>query len=336
MLDVEMTGRIHTFGESLRRRFPFKVRKIGVDAGFTCPNRDGAKAWGGCVYCDNRSFSLNAGSPDPLEAQIARGIERSRRHGVEHFIVYFQAYTNTYGPVARLRELYESALRFPEVVGISVGTRPDCLSNAVLDLLSELTERTAVWLEIGLESSHDRSLRWMNRAHTYADFEDTVRRSAGRPFDRAVHLIYGLPGESHDDMMETTDRVAATGFDSVKVHHLYVARGTPLEEMHARGEVRLLTFEEWIPLAADIVERLPIPMSIQRLCGELCNDFLIAPRWGMSTPEIQRAVEEELARRGTRQGSRNSQHPTPKQLPTPNSQPSPPTVPSPTLGVVGS
>ncbi len=298
-----MSGRIHTFGESLKRRFPFKVRKIGVDAGFTCPNRDGAKAWGGCVYCDNRSFSLNAGSPDPLEAQIARGIERGGRHGVDHFIVYFQAYTNTYGPPARLREIYESALRFPEIVGISVGTRPDCLSNAVLDLLSGLGERTAVWLEIGLESAHDRSLRWMNRAHTVADFEDASRRSAGRPFERVVHLIYGLPGESHDDMMETTDRVAAAGFDSAKVHHLYVAKETPLEEMHARGEVPLYTFEEWVPLAADIVERLPVSMSIQRLCGELHNDFLVAPRWGKSTPEILRAVEEELARRGTRQGA---------------------------------
>lgn len=331
-----MSGRIQTFGESLKRRFPFKVRKIGVDAGFTCPNRDGAKAWGGCVYCDNRSFSLNAESPDPLEAQIALGIERGRRHGVGRFIVYFQAYTNTYGPVARLREIYETALRFREVVGISVGTRPDCLSNAAIDLLGGLGERTAVWLEIGLESSHDRSLRWMNRAHTYADFEDAARRSAGRPFERVVHLIYGLPGESHDDMMETTDRVAATGFDSVKVHHLYVAQETPLAEMHARGGIRLLSFEEWIPLAADIVERLPVSMSIQRLCGELHNEFLVAPRWEKSTPEILRAVDAELERRGTKQGYRNSQIPTPKQLPTPNSQPSPTTASSPTLGVLGS
>jgi len=196
-----MNRRLYTFGEHLRHRFPFKVRKIGVDAGFTCPNRDGAKAWGGCIYCDNRSFSLNADSLDPIETQIRRGIEVGRRKDVDHFIVYFQAYSNTYAPVARLRETYEIALRFPEVVGVSVGTRPDCLSNAVLDLLTRLGERTAVWLEIGLESSHDRSLAWMNRAHTHADFEDAVHRSSGRPFERVVHTIYGIPGESWEEMM---------------------------------------------------------------------------------------------------------------------------------------
>lgn len=300
---LEVT-RIRTFGASLRRRFPWKVRKIGVDAGFTCPNRDGAKAAGGCVYCDNRSFSVNAGSPDPVEEQIRRGIEAGRRKGVGHFIAYFQAYTNTYAPVARLREIYAVALRFPEVAGISIGTRPDCLSNAVLDLVSSLAERVAVWLEIGLESAHDRSLAWMNRAHTVADFEDAVRRAAGRPFERVAHLIYGIPGESRADMMATTEFVAKLPVDSVKVHHLYVAKDTPLESMHARGEVPLFAFDEWIPLAADIVERLPERMSVQRLCGELSNRYLVAPRWGRSATEVLQAVERELERRGTRQGSR--------------------------------
>lgn len=286
--------RIYTFGERLKKRFPFKVRKIGVDAGFTCPNRDGAKAAGGCVYCDNRSFSVNADSPDPVEEQIRRGIRGDR------YIAYFQAYTNTYAPVARLKEIYSIALKFPEVVGISIGTRPDCLSNAVIDYLSELGSRLPLWLEIGLESSHDRSLAWMNRAHTYADFEDAARRTAGRPFERVVHLIYGIPGESRGDMMETTDRVAELGFDSIKVHHLYIAKGTPLEAMNPPT----YTFEEWLPLAADVVERLPETMSVQRLCGELSNRWLVAPRWGKSSTDVFRAVDAELERRGTRQGSR--------------------------------
>ncbi len=303
MRRVQVTSRLYSFREHLRKRFPFRVRKIGLDAGFTCPNRDGAKATGGCVYCDNRSFSVNADSTDSVEQQIRQGIEAGRRKGIEHFLAYFQAYSNTYAPVVRLREIYAVALRFPEVVGVSVGTRPDCLSNAVLDLLSDLGKKTAVWLEIGLESGQDRSLVWMNRAHTVADFEAAIRRCDGRPFERVVHLIYGIPGESHEEMMATTRFVASLPIDSVKVHHLYVAKDTPLESLYARGEVRLFTFEEWVPLASDIVERLPATMSIQRLCGELSNRWLVAPRWEKSTPEVLRAVESELARRGTRQGS---------------------------------
>ena len=297
-------ARFFSFNAQLRNRFPYKVRKIGIDAGFTCPNRDGSRAIGGCLYCNNRSFSSFAASQTAIEEQIREGIRIGRRRDFHHFIAYFQAYTNTYAPTSRLKEIYETALGFPEIVGISIGTRPDCLSDSTIDLISTLGEQVAVWLEIGMESSHDRTLLWLNRAHSYAEFEDAARRTAHRPFQRVVHAIYGLPGESYEDMMQTTDRIATSGFDSAKIHHLYVSEGTPLEELYRNGEISLYTREEWIPLAADILERLPEEMSIQRLCGELKGEGLVAPRWGVQSPELIQAIEAELARRGSRQGCR--------------------------------
>jgi radical SAM protein (TIGR01212 family) len=245
--------RIHLFSRALKEKYSFPVRKIPLDAGFTCPNRDGTKGRGGCTYCENRSFAPNAiGGLKPLERQLADGIQFYReRFGAERFIAYYQAYTNTYAPLSELRAKYEVALRFPEVVGISIGTRPDCLSAAVLDLVEELGARRDVMLEIGLESSHDRTLTALNRQHTYAEFESAVERAAGRGFQIATHLIFGLPGETHQEMMTTSARVAVLPIDSVKIHHLYIARKTALEKAWERGEVDLQDFPTWVQLAAD-------------------------------------------------------------------------------------
>lgn len=300
-----MGARIYHFSEYLRRRFPFKVWKLPVDAGFTCPNRDGTKASGGCTYCDNRSFSPPARNrATGLRDQIEQGLARRRAKGIEHSIIYFQAYTNTYAPVEDLRAYWDLALSFPGVVGLAVATRPDCLPEPVLALLESFARRTAVWVELGLESSHDATLAALNRAHTYADYVDAVARAKGRGFELVGHLIYGLPGESREMMLETTERVAGLGLDAVKLHHFYVARGTPLEAAYRRGELRLLDLGEWVALAADVLERLPESMYVERVAGELENDWLVAPRWGASSAQIWSAVEAELARRGTRQGAR--------------------------------
>ncbi|MBI2933229.1 MAG: TIGR01212 family radical SAM protein [Planctomycetes bacterium] len=299
-----MEGRLYRFSDYLRLRYPFKVWKLPVDAGFTCPNRDGTKGWGGCTYCDNRSFSPPARDRAvELRRQIEHGLVRRRRSGPGRAIVYFQAYTNTYGAIDELRRLYDTALAFPEVVGLAIATRPDCLPEGVLDLLSEMTRRTGVWLEIGVETTHDAILASLNRAHTVADVEDAVRRARGRGFEIVGHLIFGLPGETRAMMLETVRRVSELGLDAVKLHHFYVAKATPLEKAFHRGEIQVLTFPEWIELAADVVERLPASLYIERAAGELSNEWLVAPRWGKSGTEVWAAIEAELERRGSRQGN---------------------------------
>jgi radical SAM protein (TIGR01212 family) len=298
--------RYRTFSQYLKERFSFRLRKIPIDAGFTCPNRDGAKGEGGCTYCDNRSFSPNARGPlRPVHEQIQDGIRFYReREGVDRFIAYFQAYTNTYAPVEHLRKIYDEARRFPEVVGISIGTRPDCLSNAVLDLIQEHARERAVWVEIGLESSHDRTLELINRGHTYQEFVDAVRRVHQRGLEIVAHTIFGLPGESLEEMMQTVDRLAALPVSHIKIHHLYVSPGTAIAEQYARGEIRVMQLEEWVSLACDILERLPPSMSIQRLVGELSGPYVTAPLWGASKAQIHAKIDAELERRGSRQGSR--------------------------------
>lgn len=303
-----VTAPIHHFSDHLKRRYRFKVWKLPVDAGFTCPNRDGNRAWGGCTYCDNRSFSPPARNRSvALREQLERGLARHRADGIDHTIVFFQAYTNTYAPLGELRECYDLALSFPGVVGLSIATRPDCLADPVLDLLEEYGRRTDLWLELGIETSHDETLTRINRAHTWAETVDAVARARGRGFEIIGHLIYGLPGETGEMMMETTDRVACLGLDAVKLHHFYVARSTPLEEAFRRGEIVPMSFEEWTTLAADVVERLPASMYIERVAGELRNDWLVAPRWGQSPGAVWGAVEKELTRRGTRQGSKRGE-----------------------------
>jgi hypothetical protein len=296
--------RIRRFSDHLKARFPFRVWKLPVDAGFTCPNRDGTKAWGGCTYCDNRSFSPPARDRSvPLREQMERGLAKQRERGVAKAIVFFQAYTNTYAPVEHLRALWDEALSFPDVAGLAIATRPDCVPDPVLDLVEATARRTAVWLEIGLETSHDATLASLNRAHTFAEYEDAVRRARGRGFELVSHLIFGLPGETREKMFETVDRVAALDVDAVKLHHFYVARGTPLEAAYRRGDVRTASFDEWVSLAADIIERLPRTLYIERVAGELANAWLVAPRWGKSNSAVWSAVERELERRGTTQGS---------------------------------
>lgn len=297
--------RWNSFSDYLKKKYPFPVKKIPIDAGFTCPNRDGLKGVGGCTYCDNRSFSPNARGPRrTVEEQIRRGIEFFRARGADRFIAYFQAYTNTYAPLQQLKDVYAQALQFPEIVGISVGTRPDCVSDATLDYLQSLSRRVDVYLELGLETSHDRTLQAINRCHTYADFEDAVRRASGRGLELVAHTIFGLPGESREDMLLTVRRIGGLPLRHIKIHHLYIAPGTVMEEQFRRGQIRLLTFEEWVTLAADILERLPPSMVIQRLMGELGGEYVVAPLWRKTKAQVLQAIDHELARRGTRQGSR--------------------------------
>ncbi|MDI6709545.1 MAG: TIGR01212 family radical SAM protein [Bacillota bacterium] len=297
--------RWYAFSRFLRERFGRPIYKIPLDAGFTCPNRDGRIGRGGCTFCYNPSFAPAAGSGLTIREQIARGKAALRRRDPRAgFLAYFQSHTNTYAPPAALRGLFDSALADPEVVGLAVATRPDCAPDPVLDLLEEYTRKRHVWVEYGLQSIHDRTLHIINRGHSAADFIDAVRRTRGRNIFVCAHIILGLPGEDREDFLATARALTALGLDGVKIHHLQVIRRTPLAAAYARGEVRVLSLPEYVPLVCDFLEHLDPRMTIHRLFGEvLCDDLLLAPRWETDKAAIVAAIAAELERRGSRQGA---------------------------------
>jgi hypothetical protein len=298
--------RIHSYGCYLRSRFGCRVSKVNVDAGFTCPNRDGSKGTGGCIYCNNASFSpKDTQSIIPLEDQLADGMAYHRlRFGSEKFIVYFQKYTNTYASVDLLAELYRRALDYPDVIGISVGTRPDVLSTEALGLLAEIARTHYVCLELGLQSMDDAILSRINRGHTLDEFLGTVRRAAGHGFDICAHLIYGFPRELPEEFLKTADLIASLPIDSIKLHQLHAVEGTVLADMYRRGEFVPLSLREYVSTAADFLERLPARVSVQRLYGSAPLAISVAPRWGLKNNQMWFAVINELRRRGTWQGFR--------------------------------
>jgi hypothetical protein len=288
----------------LRQRFGAKVWRVTVDAGFTCPNVDGRVATGGCVYCDNRSFSPNRRLPHiGVRAQVERGVRiLENYYGADRFLVYFQAATNTYAPVDKLRRLYDEALDHPQIVGLVVGTRPDCVAEPVLELLQDYAASRFVSLELGLQSIHDRSLEWMNRGHGVAAFVDAAERCRGRGFEVSSHVILGLPGESREDMLATAEALAALPVDAVKIHNLHVVRDTPLEAMYRAGTVQMLELAEYVALVCDFLELLPASMVIQRLSGDAPPEYLVAPAWCLDKPGLLSAIQRELVRRDSWQG----------------------------------
>jgi radical SAM protein (TIGR01212 family) len=295
----------------LRDKFGAKVHKVTVDAHFTCPNRDGTLGRGGCTYCNNAGFSVNSraepGSSLSVREQIEAGIEfKRRRFKAEKFLVYFQAYTNTYGPIEHLRELYDTALSIPDVVGLDIGTRPDCVANPVLDLIESYASRTEVWLEYGLQTTHDRTLELIHRGHDYAAFVDAMERTRGRGIKICVHVILGLPGETHEDMMVTAERLGRMEFQGIKIHLLHILRDTPMARQYAEGEVSLLSLPEYASLVVDFLEYIPPQVTIHRMSGDAPPSMLIAPEWCLNKTAVLRTIEEEMRRRDFHQGSRRN------------------------------
>lgn len=288
----------------LRRKFGQPVWRVSVDGGLTCPNVDGTVGRGGCVFCDPRSFSPSRRhGGGAIADQISRSIERLRaRKRIDCFLAYFQPATNTHAHPDRLRAIYEEAIGQPGIVGLIVGTRPDCVPEEVLDLLAEFSCRTWVSVEYGMQSSHDRSLRWMNRGHDYGVFRDAVERSLRRGLDVGGHVILGIPGESADDMRATAREVGRLGLRSVKLHNLYAVRDTRLAEQVESGSVRLPTLEEYVGYVVDFLELLPPWCVIDRLSGDAPNEYLLGPDWCRDKSLVRRLVEEELAGRGSWQG----------------------------------
>ena len=304
MPDFGLGRRYYPFSRFLKERFGQKIFRVTVDAGFTCPNVDGTVAKGGCVYCDNRSFSPNRRLPrKTIREQVERGIELlQKRYNTDQFLAYFQAATNTYAPVEKLRRLYDEALEHANIVGLVVGTRPDCVPDDVLDLLDEYAAQRFVSLELGLQTIHDRSLDWMNRGHHFDSFVDAVERCRHRPLDLCAHVILGLPGETRDDMLATAKVLGSLPIHAVKVHNLHVVKDTPMETMYQQGEVRMLEFEEYIALVCDFLELLAPTQVIQRLNGDSPPSYMVAPMWCLEKARILNAVAAELERRDSWQG----------------------------------
>lgn len=300
MNDWTTTTRYYAFSRYLRETFGCKVQKIPVTAGFTCPNRDGAVGTRGCTFCANESFSPAAAQHgESIRGQVLRGMESSR---ASKFIAYFQPFTNTYADLDTLRRRYDEAL-LPDVIGLAIGTRPDCVADPVLDLIESYTARAQLWLEYGVQSCHDRTLDRIARGHRWCDVVDAVRRTQGRGILICAHIILGLPGESVDDVRVTAERIAELGIDGVKLHHLAVVKGTPLEAEYRAGKIDTLSVEQYVALAADVLERLPGRVVVQRLVGDTRGDWLVAPKWPVAKGQVLSAITCELARRNTHQGS---------------------------------
>jgi hypothetical protein len=289
-----------------RNRFGGSVQKLPIDAGFTCPNRDGRLAVGGCIYCDGRGSALRqAGALPPVSAQIRRGKEFYRQRGkAQKFVAYFQTFTNTDAPPERLRALYAEALAEPDVVGLSIGTRPDCVPAETLELLGELAGRTHLWLEFGLQSIHDRTLQAINRGHDAAAFLDAVRRAAGRGILLCVHIIVGLPGEGRAEILQTARVLAGLPIAGIKIHSLLALAGTALGERYAQGGLELMGREDYVETVCDILEILPPQMVIQRLTADGYREIFLGPAWAANKLAVINAIDAELARRDTWQGCR--------------------------------
>lgn len=281
------------------RRYGERVHKVAIDAGFSCPNRDGTKGTDGCTFCNNASFSPNGHQPLPIKEQIAAGRRViAKRTGARKFIAYFQAYTSTHGDVEQLSRLYQEALKEPDVIGLSIGTRPDCVPAPVLDLLACLRDQGhEVWLELGLQSSFDDTLKHINRCHDFNDYCLALRAAHKRELPVCTHLMIGLPGETRAHNHITLGRVLDLGVEGLKLHPLHVVKGTALANQWRRGEYQPLTLEEYVSIAADLVERTPPKVIFHRLTATAPANLLLAPNWCGKKWLVLNRLEQELRQR---------------------------------------
>lgn len=297
-----MQDRYNSLNAFLRKKFKGrKIRKIPINAGFPCPNKNGRLSDAGCIFCDTfgsgpiKSFTL------PIREQIQAFIGAREREKV-NYIAYYQAHSNTYAPVEVLREKYEIIFSFPEIVGLFIGTRPDAIAPEVYPLLEELNKRTYLTVELGLQSIHARSIEFLNRNHTYNQFLDTFRQLSERNIPVVVHLILGIPGETPTDMLETIKEMNRLKPAGLKFHLLHVLKNTPLYDMYRRGEFKLLEKDAYVDLVVTLLEHLDPGIVIHRLTGERDKEIFYAPQWAMNKNEVIRAIRKTMEDRDTYQG----------------------------------
>ncbi len=294
------------YNSYLRSKYGCKIYRIALDAGFTCPNRDGTKSTGGCIYCNDSGSRAPYVDPKiSLSLQISSRIRHLKdKRGAEKFIAYFQAFTNTYAPIDKLKAAYDAVLPFEEIVGISIGTRPDSIDAGKLKLISSYRDRYEVWMEYGLQSSHDRTLDLLKRGHTFQEFADAVKLTQKSGILISAHVIIGLPGETGKDILETAARLNELKVDGVKIHPLHVLKGSALEKTYQDKKINMLGQDEYAGLVCDFLENLSEDIIIQRLTGQGTAVDHIAPVWALNKSETIKSIMEMFEKRGSRQGSK--------------------------------
>ncbi|MGD0582126.1 MAG: TIGR01212 family radical SAM protein [Bacteroidales bacterium] len=300
--------RFNAYSNYFRSRFGGRLQKVSIDAGFTCPNRDGTAGTGGCTYCNNDAFNPSYCSPDrTITEQLRRGIDflKHRYRSPRGYLAYFQAYSNTYAPLNSLRGLYEEALSFPGIAGLIIGTRPDCVDAEKLDYFAELSKKYFLVVEYGVESCYDETLRHINRGHTFLQAQDAISMTASRNIKTGAHFILGLPGESYDDMMNQAGIISELPIDSVKFHQLQIVKGTKMEKEYQLnpGNFNLFAFDEYVEFFVRFLERLNPSIVVERFTGEAPPSKLAVQNWGKKrTDQIALIIEKRLEELDTWQG----------------------------------
>ena len=298
--------RYNDYTSILKNKLGGRIQKITVNAGFTCPNRDGTKGTGGCTYCNNQTFSPDyCHTPKSVSEQVEEGIRFfHHKYEAQKYIVCFQSYTNTYGDISHLIKLYEEALAHPKVVGLAIGTRPDCVSDELLDYFAGLAQKKYLMIEYGIESTFDETLQFINRGHSFTDAENAIRRTAERGILVGVHLILGLPNENREMILSHADKISKLPITALKLHQLQLVRGTKMAAQYAEnsGIFRLYNVDEYIDLAIDFLERLNPAIAIERFVSQSPKELLIAPDWGVKNFEFTDKINKRLAMRETFQG----------------------------------
>ena len=297
--------RYHSLNYFLRNKFGEKIYKISLDGGFTCPNRDGKVAKGGCTFCSARGSGDFAGSRIlSITEQFADRKEMMEKKWKDgKYIAYFQAYTNTYAPVEELRKKYEEALAQKNVIALSIATRPDCLDDDILDYLEELNKKTYLWVELGLQTINDKTARNFNRGYDFETFDSSLKKLQERGIEVVVHTIFGLPGETKEDMLKTVDYVAHSGAQGVKFHLLHLMQGTKMVEQYESGELQLLSKEDYIDLICKAIAMIPEEMVVHRLTGDAPRQSLIGPMWSLKKWEVLNDIDKALVDNNIWQGN---------------------------------
>jgi radical SAM protein (TIGR01212 family) len=299
--------RYRDLNKYLKEIFGERVQKISLDSGLSCPNRDGTLSRKGCIFCDARGSGTGALilGAQSIDLQINHAKEFiQKRYGARKFIAYFQSFTNTYGPLKKLKNLYDQAMACEGIVGLSVATRPDCIDREKIDLLCSYQKKGLVWLELGLQSAHDSTLKAVNRGHDVACFEKSVLMAANRGLSVCAHVILGLPGETREMMLQTARFVARLPIEGIKIHLLFVVKGTALENLFNKGDLVCLEREEYVDLVVDFLERLPPEMIIHRLTGDPQRSELVAPFWALEKMKNLQMIETRMRQRDTWQGDK--------------------------------
>ena len=319
-------ARYNSIGPYLSGLFGRRTFKAAIDGGFTCPNRDGTKGWGGCIYCSEKGSGEYAGLitegrsadgritvpvrseevlPAPPSLQMESQLAFIQKKWQDPLIIaYFQNFTNTYAPVERLEALYSEALRFPGCVGLAIATRPDCIDDKVLNLLERLNEKTFLWVELGLQTSSDQTAELINRGCSMQDYEDCTDRLTRVGIKYVTHLMFGLPGETRETMLRSVEDICRGDLFGIKLHMLYILKHTAIEKKWEEGLVPLMSQEEYISLICDALERIPRHVTIHRLTGDAPGDLLLAPLWAQYKRDVLNGINREMKRRGSVQGCR--------------------------------